>query len=94
MVVVVDIVGVEMEERRNRRSSHPYALPIGGACTKTDSRSADRNGKQKKTDLQKNIKSTVCVGLLDFAGHGESYHGQGREEKRKPFQTAPCLRGF
>jgi hypothetical protein len=28
----------------------------------------------------------LCFSFL-VAGHGESYHGQGREERRKPLQT-------
>jgi hypothetical protein len=64
MAVVGDTAGVEMkEERRNRRSSHPYIWPVGGACTKPNSRSADRNGKQK-IDLQKNLKQTACVSVF------------------------------
>jgi len=30
----------------------------------------------------------LCFSFL-VAGHGESYHGQGREERRKPLQTPP-----
>jgi hypothetical protein len=48
------------------------------------------NGKRKKTDLKNKIKSTAWVFSL-VAGHGESHHGQGREERRKPFQSPPRL---
>jgi len=94
LAVVSDTAGVEMkEERRSCRSSHPYVWPIGGACTKPDSRSADRNGKQKKTDLPKNLKQTACVSL--FLLQATVKATTGREEKRGGNRSrSPCLRGF
>jgi hypothetical protein len=94
MEVVGDTADVEMkEERRSRRSSHPYACPVGGACTKPDSRSADQNGKQKKTNLQKNLKQIACVSL--FLLQVTVKATTGREEKRGGNRSRPpFLRGF
>jgi len=90
MEVVGDTADVEMkEERRSRRSSHPYACPVGGACTKPDSRSADQNGKQKKTNLQKNLKQIACVSL--FLLQVTVKATTGREEKRGGNRSRPPL---
>ena len=94
MEVVGDIAGVEMkEERRSNRSSHPYVWPVGSACTKPDSRSAHRNEKHKKTNLQKNLKQTACVSL--FLLQVTVKATTGREENRGGNRSRPpCLRGF
>jgi hypothetical protein len=59
-------------------------------CTKPDSRSADLNGKQKKSDLQKkNLKQTACVSL--FLLQVTVKATTGREEKRGGNRSRPPL---
>jgi hypothetical protein len=40
---------------------------------------------RRKAIYKKKLKTNcLCFSFL-VAGHGESHHGQGREERRKPF---------